>query len=333
MARDRAASASRRRFCCTLAGVLVAPGTAIAQSSKVIRRIGYLDPSEPDSPEEIKEQYAPLDKLGWVEGQNLLFERRYANSKPELLRPFAEELVRLKVEIIITAGTAATLAAKSATNTIPIVFWGAGDPVGAGLVASLARPGGNVTGYAIVASDMNAKRLAVLHELLPKVQRVGVLEYAVNPHDRIARNELEQACRALGIEPIFVEIAAGNELANAVADLARRGAEGLVVPPDAVFADNKVELMRAALKYRLPTAVSRIHVRELGALVSYDPLESEQHERGASFVDRILRGAKPADLPVEQPTKFALIINLKSAQALGIAVPQSLLARADEVIR
>jgi putative ABC transport system substrate-binding protein len=235
------------------------------------------------------------------------------------------------VELIVTAGTAATLAAMSATNTIPIVFGSAGDPVGAGLVASLGRPGGNVTGFSIVSTEMTAKRLAVLRELLPAVQRVGILETS-NPYFRATRKEREQACRSLSIQPIFVEVATSGDVANAVAEVARRGGQGLLVEPEALFQDNLIELMRAVLRHALPMATSRAFIREIGALVSYDNLESEEDDRGAAFVDRILRGAKPADLPVEQPTKFELKINLKTAKTLGIAVPPSLLSRAHEVI-
>jgi putative ABC transport system substrate-binding protein len=235
------------------------------------------------------------------------------------------------VELIVTVGTAATLAAMSATNTIPIVFGSAGDPVGAGLVASLGRPGGNVTGFSIVSTEITAKRLAVLHEWLPAVQRVGILETS-NPYYRATRKEREQACRSLSIQPIFVEVATSGDVANAVAEVARRGGQGLLVDPEALFQDNRIELMRAVLRHALPMATSRAFIREVGALVSYDNVESEEDDRGAAFVDRILRGAKPADLPVEQPTKFELKINLKTAKALGIAVPTTLLSRAHEVI-
>jgi len=323
----------RRSFLRALAyAVISAPPIARAQAQTVVRRMGYLKPGAPDSPEETQRESAFLRKLGWIEGENLRVERRYANGTLELLRPLAEDLLRLKVELIVTSGTAATLAAKSATNTIPIVFWSAGDPVRTGLVASLARPGGNITGYSVAQTEMNVKRLAVLREWLPRVHRVGILQNSANPYFRATREELDRGCRTLGIQPIFVEVAGPGELTKAVSEVARRGGRGLLIGSDSLFQDNQKELMRAVLKYALPSTTSRVHIRETGALVSYDPIDSEEMERGASFVDRILRGAKPADLPVEQPTRFELAINLKTANALRITVPPALLARAHEVI-
>ena len=270
--------------------------------------------------------------LGWVEGQNLLVERRYANGRAELLRPFAEELVRLKVEIIAAWGTAATLAAKNATTTIPIVM-SAGDPVRVGLVASLPRPGGNITGFSMVGPELDAKRLALLRELLPGLQRVGVLENSSNPYYRAVREEFEQTCRSLGLQPITIEVATAGELENAIAEMARRRAQALFLQRENLFIENRIPLMSAALRYALPTLAADKEMLEAGALVSYAHTDAEQNRRHAGFIDRILRGAKPADLPIEQPTKFELIINLKAAKVLGITVPQSLLLRADEVIQ
>jgi putative ABC transport system substrate-binding protein len=267
-----------------------------------------------------------------VEGRNLLVERRYAE-RDELLRPIAEELVRLKVELIVTWGTTATLAAKNATTTIPIIMFSAGDPVHNGLVASLARPGGNVTGFSIVAPEIDAKSLALLRELLPGLQRVGVLENSTNPYFRAVRKEFEQACRSLGLQPIIIEVAAAGELESALAETARRRAQALFVQGDGLFTHNRVPLMSAALRYALPTLAGHKLMLEAGALIFYGHSEAEQRQRNAAFIDRILRGAKPADLPIEQPTKFELVINLKTAKALGITVPQSLLLRADEVIQ
>jgi putative ABC transport system substrate-binding protein len=315
------------------AGIIAAPLAASAQTAATVRRIGILSPGALPSPAELQSEYAPLRALGWVVGQNLLVERRDANGRAELLRPFAEELVRLKVEIIVTAGTPATLAAKSATTTIPIIIYSAGDPVRTGLVASLARPGGNITGYSIVSPELDAKRLALLRELLPSLQRVGVLELSTNPYHRAVRKEFEQACKALGIQPIFVEVAAAGELENAIAELAGRRAQALFVQSDGLFEDNRVPLMSAALRYALPTFAAGKAMLEAGALISYIKSSAEGRQRNAAFIDRILRGAKPADLPIEQPTKFELVINLKAATALGITVPQTLLLRADEVIQ
>ena len=315
------------------AGIIAAPLAASAQTATTVRRIGVLSSGARPTPALLQQIYAPLSELGWTEGKNLLIERRYANGRAELLRPFAEELVRLKVEIIVTIGTAATLAAKNATTTIPIVMSSAGDPVRTGLVASLARPGGNITGFSIVGPELDAKRLALLRELLPGLQRVGVLENSTNPYWRAVRKEFEQACRSLGLQPIIIEVAAAGELENAIAEMARRRAQALFVQSDGLFDNNRVPLMSAALRYALPTIGTSKEILEAGALVFYAPNEAEQYQRYAAFVDRILRGAKPADLPIEQPTRFELGINLKTAKALGITIPQSLLLRADEVIQ
>lgn len=234
----------RRAIIGAMGSMLVLAAAPIVRAATTVRRIGSLVPFAPPTPaqlqEEIKEAYAPLRDLGWIEGQNLLVERRYAANRPELLRPLAEELVRLKVELIVTEGTGATLAAKDATNTIPIVMWSAGDPVRAGLVASLAWPGGNVTGYSIVSPELDAKRLSLLRELLPGVQRVGVLANSANPYFRALRKDFEEACQRAAIQPIFLEVAAPSELENAVAEVARQRAQALIVPVD--FFDNRAKL-------------------------------------------------------------------------------------------
>ncbi len=323
----------RRTFIgATVAGIIVAPLAASAQTTTTVRRIGFLSSGARPTPAELHGESAPLRELGWVEGKNLLIERRYTNGRAELLQPLAEELVRLKVELIVTFGTNATLAAKNATTTIPIVIKSAGDPARIGLVASLARPGGNITGYSIISPELNVKRLALLRELFPDMQSVAWLENSANPYFRAARIDLEQACRSLGIQPIFVQVAAAGELPDAVAEAARQRARALLVPTDTLFYENRTEIMRAALEHSLPTMAQRRTVLEDGALIAYDPTQAEENSRNAAFIDRILRGAKPADLPIEQPTKFELVINLKTAKALGITVPQTLLLRADEVI-
>ena len=314
------------------AGIITAPLAASAQTATTVRRIGVLSSGARPTPAELEQRYDPFRELGWIEGQNLLIERRDTNGKVELLQPFAEELVRLKVEIIVTDSTTATLAAKNATTTVPIVMYTSGDPVATGLVASLARPGGNITGFSIVSPEIDAKRLSLLRELLPGLQRVGVLENPTNLYFRAARKEFEQACRSLGLQPIIIEVAAAGELENAIAELARRRAQALFVQRDGLFYDNRVPLLSAALRYALPTLGTYKEMLEAGALVSYAHSDAEQFQRYAAFVDRILRGAKPADLPIEQPTKFDLGINLKTAKALGITIPQALLLRADEVI-
>ena len=255
MARDQGAhSISRRTFCRTFASVLVAPGIALAQASKV-RLIGVLEPGMPETPEEIWKQAEPLRELGWVEGQNLRVERRYDNGRYEALEPLAEELVRAQVEIIVTGSTAATLAAKRATTTIPIVFRATGDPVLLGLVASLARPRGNVTGYSLAGPEVTAKYLSLLKELLPRLQRIGVLWDAGNPYARATRGQFEQICSSLGLVPIIVEIGPAGETGGAIiAQLVRQRAQAVVLPSSSSFVwDQRLEIADAAMKHGLPT--------------------------------------------------------------------------------
>lgn len=323
---------SRRTACRLLTGVLVAvPGMALAQGTTPVRRIGRLESGARETPDEISDE---LRKLGWMEGRNLHIERRYADNRFEALQPLADELVRAKVEVIVTGGTPATLAAKRATTTIPIVFRAAGDPVGTGLVASLARPGGNVTGFSLSGPDLVPKYLSVLKELLPGLRRVGVLEASTNPYFRATRAQFERACRAQGLEPLFVEISAAGEIEGAIAQLARQRPQALVLRTDSLIYDHRLETVNAAMNHRLPTmAEAPFLVRDAGALISYANTDAEESSRAARYVDRILRGAKPADIPVEQSTTFELVINLKTARALGLTIPQALLLRADEVIK
>jgi putative ABC transport system substrate-binding protein len=323
---------SRRSFCWTLAGVLVAPGIAIAQTSKV-RRIGVLDSGAPDTPEEIWQQAEPLRELGWVEGQNLQVERHYGNARYEQLQPVAEELVRAQVEIIVTWGTAATLAAKRATTTIPIVFT-VGDPVLAGLVASLARPGGNLTGISTAGPELTAKSLSMLRELVPGLQRIGVLWDVDSPYARATRNQFERVCQSHHLMPIIMDVTLASDIGDAVAQLAQRRVDALVLPGHDIIWQRRLEIINSATKYRLPTMAEDLAmVRQAGALITYQPSQVEHSYLRAEYIDRILRGAKPAELPVQQPKKFELAINLKTARALGLTVPKELLLRADEVIQ
>src|SRR5438046_3815474 len=249
--------------------LILVPLAARAQTATTVRRIGVLGSGAQPTPDEFLQAYAPLRELGWVEGKNLLVERRYANGRAELLRPFAEELVRLKVELIATNGTDATLAAKNATTTIPIIIWSAGDPVRTGLVASLAQPGGNITGYSFVAPELDAKRLSLLHELLPTSQRVGVLENSTNPIFGVKQKENEPLYRSLGMQTIIVEVAAASDLENAVAEMARRRAQVLVLAADSLFRVNRVRILNAALRHALPTMVEGGDMLEAGGLGSY----------------------------------------------------------------
>jgi putative ABC transport system substrate-binding protein len=315
------------------ANLVSVPLVAMGQQTEKIHRIGYLEFRNPPIPAGPDWDPAPLRDLGWIEGKNLVVEYRYAGGRADLLRRLAVELVRLNVEIIVTAGTDAAVAARDATTRIPIVMYSAGDPVGAGLVARLSAPGGNITGFSILTTELDVKRLEVLREVLPKVKRVGRLVNPTNPASRVGRKEYEEACRALGMQPLFIDVAAASELGNAFAELARRRAQALVVPQDNLFVENSVSIMRASVAHALPTMVGSRPMVEDGGMVSYTYSLDERSRSLAYFIDKILRGARPGDLPIEQPTKFELIINLKTAKALGITVPQSLLLRADEVIQ
>ena len=324
---------SRRRFGRILVGLLIAvPRIAMAQHSTVVRRIGVLLPGVPETAEEIRKRMEALRELGWVEGRNLHVERRYASDRLEQLQPLAEELVLSKVEVIVPIGFSATLAAKRATTTVPIVFVAAFDPVGSGLVTNLARPGGNVTGFSIAGPEVAAKYLTVLKELLPALKRFGVVGLPT-PLWRATRERYEQTCQSLGIEPIFVEIDAADEIDSAIAQLVRQRAGAVVLRGDGFVYEHRLDMVAAAMKHGLPTmAEDGEIVREAGALLSYSMTRAEEDRRVASYIDRILRGAKPGDLPVEQPTRFELAINLKTAKLLGLTIPTSLLLRADQLI-
>ena len=323
----------RRMFVGTLAcGVVIAPFFVRAQSVGAVRRIGTLPSGERPPPLEFEHEFDPLRELGWIEGKNLVIERRYANGNAKLLRPFAEELVQLNVELIVTNGTDAALALKSTTTTIPIILWGAGDPVRTGLVETLARPGGNVTGMSIVSTELDAKRLSLLRELLPAARRIGVLLNSTNPISTIGKRDSEHTYQELGLQPIIIEVAAGSEIELAITEMLRQHAEALVVPSDNLFYINRNAILSAALKHSLPSFVASREMLEAGGLVSFSISMPEIRRRVAAFIDRILRGARPRDLPIEQPTKFELVVNLKTAKAIGIELPTTILLRADEVI-
>jgi putative ABC transport system substrate-binding protein len=324
----------RRRFIGAIAaGTIVAPLDATPQTATIIRRIGWLQGSGPEPSAMLQEIDTRLRELGWVKGENLLIERRYANGRTELLQPLAEELVRLKVDLIATVGTQATFAAKNATTSIPIVIFGAGDPVGTGLVASLARPGGNITGYSTAVPEHEAKALSLLREALPAARRVGMLVNSTNPMTSVQLKEDNRVFGPLGMQPIIIAVASEGELDNAIAEAVRQRAQALMVPTDSLFYTHRVHIMNTALRYALPIVSDDPDLLEAGAMLSYSISPSEQNRRYAAFVDKILRGAKPADLPIEQPTQFEIGINLKTAKALRVTVPQSLLLRADQVIR
>jgi putative ABC transport system substrate-binding protein len=272
-----------------------------------------------------------LRELGWTEGRTIAIEYRWAELREERLAELAAELVRLKVDVIVTSGTPQVLAAKQATSVIPIVFAAAGDPVGNNLVASLARPGGNVTGLANLTPETGGKRLEFLREVVPGLRRLAILANVSNPAVVLEIAEAQAAARMLGLEVVTPEIRRAEDIAPAFKALEGR-VEALYVSTDALVITNRARIHTLAMGVRLPTMYPSREYVEAGGLMSYGVNLPDQFRRTADYVDKILRGAKPGDIPVQQPTKFDLVINLITAKALGLAVPPTLLATADEVI-
>ncbi len=330
----------RRTFLAgTSAVVLAAPLAAEAQQPGKVWRIGMLwfGSSLEDLPTRVRFDafQQGLREQGYMEGRNVAFEHRYARGKYELFSDLAAELVRLKVDIIVTPGnTPATLSAKQATSTIPIVFMGAGDPVALGFVASLARPGGNITGVSSrVSPEITGKQLELLKEAVPKLSRVAVLRNPTGPDTRVYIREAEVAARSLKVQLHIVEARGPAEFEGAFAAMTKARAGAILVLADVIFVFNGRQVADLAAKNRLPAMYGlREHV-EAGGLMAYGTNVAELSRRASTYVGKILQGAKPADLPVEQPTKFDLVINLKAAKALGLTIPPSLLGRADEVIQ
>jgi putative ABC transport system substrate-binding protein len=273
-----------------------------------------------------------LRDLGWVEGRNVLIERRYAENQLERLPVLAAELVRLNVDVIVGSGTLAPLAAKRATSTIPIVMTAAGDPLGSGLVANLARPGGNVTGMSLMAPDLGGKRLELLKELLPRLARVAVLWNAANPYSAILFKETQAAGRTLGIEVQSLEVRKPEDLDDAFQAARRQHPDALVSVEDPFTGTYRKRIADFALSEHLPSLHGLSEDVKGGGLMSYGANLADLFRRSAGYVDKILRGAKPDDLPVQQPALFELVINLKTAKAICLDIPPTLLARADEVI-
>jgi putative tryptophan/tyrosine transport system substrate-binding protein len=316
--------------------LLAAPVFVEAQQAAGVPRIGYLAPGLAANPSIHEAFRQGLRDLGYVEGRNVVIEYRDAEGKDDRLPALAAELVALKVNVIVTnGGTLAALAAERATKTLPIVFVSAGDPVSSGLVTSLARPGGNVTGLSLLFPELVGKCLENLKEAVSGVSRIAVLEQPGAVPER-TRNDVvknaEVAARALGVGLQIVGARGPADIDRAFSKMLKARANGLAVLSTPMFSSERRRLVDLAAKNRLPTVYSfRLYV-EAGGLMSYGPNVPDMSRRAATFVDRILKGAKPADLPVEQPTKFELVINLKTAKALGLTIPPSLLLRADQVI-
>jgi putative ABC transport system substrate-binding protein len=312
---------------------LASVGLAEAQHAKVFH-IGFLSPGASSSARENTEDLRQhLGELGYVEGKNIAFEFRSAEGKIDRLPDLAAELVRLKVDGIVTLSTPAAVAAKNATTTIPIVMAGGSDPVATGLVASLARPGGNITGITIMNAETAGKRLQLLKETTPKVSRVAVLWNSDNPGTAVVFKQTQAAAQDLGLQLQSLEVKSVNGLNSAFETITKRGANALVVLQSVPLATHLREVADFAVKNRLPSIHDRSQFVEAGGLMSYGTHLQDMSRRAASYVDKILKGAKPADLPVEQPMKFELVINLKTAKQIGLTIPQSVLFRADRVIK
>jgi putative ABC transport system substrate-binding protein len=324
----------RRRDVIAFFGAAAAwPLAAAAQQAGRVPRIGLLMPVSPDAAAPNIDAFRQgLRELGYAEGRNVAFEYRYTRGNDNLFAALAAELVRLKVDVILTWGTSAARAAKQATTTIPIVMGAIADPTGTGIVASLARPGGNITGLTSIAAEIEAKRLALLKELLPAASRIGVPWNPTNPASTVILQQLQSAAQALRLELVLVAVRTASDFPDAFASIARERPGALYVPTELLLLEQRSQILDFVASHRLPAVYGYREFADAGGLMFYGPSWPDLFRRAALYVDRILKGAKPSDLPVEQPTKFELILNLKAAKALDFAIPSSLLARADEVI-
>jgi len=326
---------NRRTLLYGLGVGLLAPLAVEAQQAGKVWRIGSLASYSPTSPE-----VAPLwegflqglRELGYVEGKNFVIEGRYSEGRHERLPALAAELVRLKVDVIVVGGGPAADEAKRATSTIPIVMVNNADPVGSGLAASLARPGGNVTGLSLVTPELVGRQLQLLTEAIPGVSGVAILSNPTNPTRRLSLREAEVAARPLKLRLQILEARAPSEFAGALSAASRERAGALLVVLDPMFFAERTRLAELAAKHRLPLISGLREYAEAGGFLTYGPNLRDSFRRAATYVDKILKGAKPGDLPVEQPAKFDLVINLKTAKALDLTIPPSLLLRADQVI-
>jgi putative ABC transport system substrate-binding protein len=324
----------RRREFITLLGGAVAAGPLAARAQQAGKppTIGYLGGGTPTAQRAWLEAFVQrLRELGWIEGRTVAIEKRWGEGRPELYAEIAAEFVRLKVDVILAGGTEAAVAAKQATSVIPIVFPTAGDPVGSRLVNSLARPGGNVTGLSNLGTDLAAKRLELLREVFPGLRRLAVMANADYSGGLTERTEIDAAARTLGLALVSLPIRRVEDIAPAFEELKGR-AEAFYATGDPLVNAQRVRINTFALVARLPTMFSQREYVVAGGLMSYGSNFLDLNRRAADYVDKILRGAKPADLPVEQPTKFDLVVNLVTARALGVVVSPTVLARADEVI-
>jgi putative tryptophan/tyrosine transport system substrate-binding protein len=322
----------RREFITLLGGAAVWPLVARAQQAGKVPTIGFLGQSTRSAASEWVAAFVQrLRELGWIENRTVAIDYRWAEGRDEQFADIAAEFVRLKVDVIVTSGTQAVLAAKQATSVIPIIFATAGDPVGNNLVANLAQPGGNVAGLSNQNNELAGKRLELLREVVPGLRRVAIMANVGNPAAVLELGELQAAAGTLGLELVTLEIRQAQDIVPTFEAL-KGGSEALYVSPDALINTNRIRINILAVGARLPTMYGSRDYVEAGGLMSYGPNWSDQWRRAADYVDKILRGAKPGNIPVEQPTKFDLIINLTTAKALSLTIPESFLLRANELI-
>jgi len=322
----------RRAFITMLGGSILAAPLAAGAPPTRPPRVGILFNASPTTVTLQLEAYRRgLRELGWIEGQTVMIEYRWAEGNPDRLPALVAELVQVKVDVIVLSGTAAIRAARRATSTIPIVFVMLADPIASGFVQSLARPGGNMTGLASQFEELITKQLQLLKEAVPKASRVALLYHPESPSTVLS--EAETAARRLGLTARTLKVAGPAEFESAFKTVRSERGEAIHLLPSPFFSAHRRKLIELATRYRLPAVYEFKNYVEDGGLMSYGPSINEMYGRTAGYVDRILKGAKPGDLPIERPTKFELVINLKTAKALGLTIPQSLLVRADEVIQ
>ncbi|MEK7709553.1 MAG: ABC transporter substrate-binding protein [candidate division NC10 bacterium] len=315
-------------------GTLLAPLATDAQLKGKVYRIGFLGNSTAALEANLVGPFREgLRDLGYVEGQNVLIEYRWADGKYDRFPALIAELIALKVDVIVTAGTPATLAVKKATTSVPLVMVAVGDPVGTGIVASLNRPGGNITGLTSISPELEGKRLELLREVVPKLSRVAVLWNPVSPFQVIAEKEVQAAAQVLRMNVLSLGVRTPEELKDALAAIARERPGALLVLADRLFLHSRARIMDFAAQHRLPGVHAYRELVEAGGLMSYGPSYAGMHRRAAYYVDKIQKGASQADLPVERPATFELVINLKAAKALGLTIPQSVFLRATGVIQ
>jgi putative ABC transport system substrate-binding protein len=321
----------RREFITLLGGATAWPLVARAQGR--IPRVGFMGNSTAALEVNLVDSFREgLRELGYEEGRNIAIEYRWADGRYERFAALVAELIAAKVDVIVTAGTPAALAVKKATSTVPLVMVAVGDPVGTGLVPSLARPDGNLTGLSSVAPDLEGKRLELLREIVPSVSRIAVFINSVNPFHATSMRQAQSAGKTLGVKVQQYDIRKSEDLDGAFAAIRKERPDALLILADRVFLHNRERIVDFTEEQRLPNVSAYKEVVEAGGLMSYGPSYEDMHKRAAIYVNKILKGAKPGNLPIEQPTKFTLVVNLKAAKALGISMPPAVLSRADDVI-